>query len=174
MVKKLKDISRSVKRAHKKRDNGKKHFRPTGVAVVVSKRGVLFVQSGRTKHWGPPKGGVDKEDNNCIIAAAVRELGEETGLLCKHLRKKRTYLGSKRSHSSIEGRKAPHEIGKHMHCVLFRLKANARKPKPKPAENIVAVTYINDLKDFKSLDMTKYRRKLWLSALRQAGVDWAQ
>ena len=70
----------------------KKHLRRRGVAVVIRHGKVLLVMDKGKHHYSLPGGGVKK--NEPSLAAAVRELYEETSLKSQSVTKIGSFKGS--------------------------------------------------------------------------------
>lgn len=167
MLRRVENIPRLIQRNFKKKGKKQKHWRPTVGIIVTRAHKVLFVQSLKNGTWGPPKGGIEKKDFECIVKAAFRELFEELGLR-PALLKLLGYLGSVRDERNYHGK----QIGKYFHMLHMKICPTA-KPEANREENIAHWRWIGSLKEFDSLKMKPRRRRIWLAALRKAKVPWA-
>lgn len=166
------DTRLSAGRANKRKSKQKKHYRPTGVAIVTRGKWVLLVQSNTSCTWGPVKGGLEIQDANCLISTVLRELHEEVGLNGHDFELIR-YLGSATCDKSSSGKKSSrHQVGKHFHCVHCVLREGVTA-KRKDKKEIRALRWIQSTKELESLPMLPERRAIWQEAFKLIGAKGA-
>lgn len=183
ILKKIKDISRSIRRALGKK-NKVSHWRATVATIVTNyqRHWVLFVLSTGSNTWSPPKGGVEVSDGLSLEEAALRELWEEVRLKRTAFVKRNSaaggtyfaqYLGSAEDRGRPGRWEDELQLAKHMHCVHLLAGLNCN-PNANRKENISKFVWVKSRKQFNELPMPDRRRVIWLAAMKEAGVPWAQ
>lgn len=166
-----------------------KKFRPTvSVWVVLNGSHLVLVESSsaqkrrdKTEKYfcKPPQGGVEKKEGYSVIAAAGRELEEETGIRVprKRVSLMRSdevhYINVERDKESREDiRKKGFACGKCYIPVLVRLKGK-QAPKPEAqaghSENVYVVSSFKEWEKYTAGNRAEHRR--WLNrCLKRTGL----